>query len=65
MEHPESKSEGHTELLPRRHIGIDDASIHHIGKESNQLEESETIGVEAANCTVNEDPAPFIIKYWR
>jgi hypothetical protein len=57
MEHPESKSEGDAGLLLRWHVKIDDASIHYIGKESNQLEESETIGVEAANNTIYEDPS--------
>lgn len=55
--HPESKSEGDTGVLRRRHMQIDEASIHYIGKESNQLEESETIGVEAANYTTYEDPS--------
>lgn len=37
IDHPESKSEGHIGLLERKHIVIDESSIHYIGKESNEL----------------------------
>lgn len=56
MEHPESKSEGDIGLLKRRYITINEADIRYIGKESNQLEQSEIIGVEAENYTTYEDP---------
>jgi hypothetical protein len=57
VDHSESKSEGDTRLLRRRHVNIDEASVHYIGKESNQLEESETIGVRADNYIIYEDPS--------
>ena len=49
MEHPESKLEGDIGTLQRRHISIDKKSITHIGKESNELEESMLIGVNEEN----------------
>jgi hypothetical protein len=62
MNHPEAKSEGSMGLLQRRHVHVDEASIRYIGKESNQLEESETVGVEATNYTVYEDPSTLYNK---
>lgn len=65
IDHPESKSEGDTGLLTRKHVVIDKTSIHYIGKESNDLEEKQTTGlddgsnieyvdVEAVNKSINE-----------
>lgn len=51
LDHKEAKSEGDIGLLRRRHITIDKNSIHRIGKETNELEESLVIGVEDENYT--------------
>jgi hypothetical protein len=41
-DHPQSKSEGDT-LLRRRHVVIGPGSIKYIGKESNDLESTQTV----------------------
>jgi hypothetical protein len=54
MEHAESKFNPDKQAkgkLPRRHVVIDDDSIRYIGKETNDLGESETIGVNEENYT--------------
>lgn len=43
LNHPESKMEGDVGVLNRRHVVV--SGIIHIGKESNNLEESEVMGV--------------------
>lgn len=43
LNHSESKLEGNVGVLQRRHVVV--SGIVHIGKESNNLEESEVIGV--------------------
>ena len=43
--HKESKLEGNSGVLKRRHLTINQDSIHYIGKESNELENSEVFGV--------------------
>ncbi|MHB8545685.1 MAG: hypothetical protein ACYDAJ_02840 [Nitrosotalea sp.] len=45
IEHKESKLEGDFGVLRRRHLTINQGSIRYIGKESNELEESEVVGV--------------------
>ena len=45
VNHNDEKSEGDTGLLSRKHVTIDSSSIRYIGKESNELEESEVLGV--------------------
>jgi len=45
IEHKESKLEGDVGVLRRRHLRINQGSIRYIGKESNELEESEVVGV--------------------
>jgi hypothetical protein len=52
MDHAESKftpDKRATGRLPRRHVVIDEDSIRYIGKETNDLEESETVGVSEDN----------------
>lgn len=49
IDHPESKLEGDSGVLKRRHLTINQDSIRYIGKESNELEESEIIGVSKDN----------------
>lgn len=45
LEHKESKLEGDSGVLKRRHLTINQDSIRYIGKESNELEESQVLGV--------------------
>ncbi len=45
VEHKESKLEGNSGVLKRRHLTINQESIRYIGKESNELEQSEIFGV--------------------
>lgn len=51
--HPESKFDGNIGKLERKYLGID--SIIHIGKETNNLEESEVIGVQRDNYQIYQD----------
>lgn len=44
-EHKESKLEGDSGVLKRRHLTINQDSIRYIGKESNELEQSGIFGV--------------------
>lgn len=55
INHPESKSEGKIGLLVRKMITISKHSAIHIGKETNELEESQIMGVQAGNYLVYED----------
>lgn len=45
INHPEAKSDGNVGVLERKHLEIDKNCIKYIGKESNELEESEVVGV--------------------
>ena len=45
VNHNDEKSEGDTGLLSRKHVVINKSSIRYIGKESNELEESEVLRV--------------------
>ena len=49
IDHKESKLEGDSGVLKRRHLTINRDSIRYIGKESNELEESEIVGVSKEN----------------
>lgn len=49
ISHNDSKSEGEIGLLRKRHLRINSDSIHCIGKESNELEKSEFLGVFKEN----------------
>ncbi len=53
--HPESKFNGEEGILSRKNITISAESIKYIGKESNELEESEIIGVSDGNYTLYEN----------
>lgn len=55
IRHPESKFDGDTGRLQRKHLIINKNSIKYIGKESNNLSESEVLGVDPDNYTVYED----------
>ncbi len=43
LDHPESKFDGHTGILQRKHILV--SQIRYIGKESNRLEETDVMGL--------------------
>ena len=49
VEHKESKSDGNIGELKRKHLLINRFSIRYIGKESNELEESDIVGVTDGN----------------
>ncbi|MGI0046644.1 MAG: hypothetical protein ACREBB_05590 [Nitrosotalea sp.] len=49
IDHPESKLEGDAGVLKRRHLTINLDSIRYIGKETNELEESDVVGVSKEN----------------
>lgn len=53
LNHPESKLEGNVGVLQRRHVVV--SEIVHIGKESNNLEESEIIGVDSGSYEIYEN----------
>ncbi|HJW19328.1 MAG TPA: hypothetical protein VJ571_02075 [Candidatus Nitrosotalea sp.] len=47
LNHPESKFDGDVGILERKHVNV--TGIIHIGKESNELEESELLGVDSGS----------------
>ena len=53
LNHPEFKMDGNNGILERKHVNV--TGIVHIGKESNNLEESEFLGVESGNYEMYED----------
>lgn len=62
IDHHESKSNGDIGHLERKHLVIDEASIHYIGKESNELEESEILGVDTDSYTEYKDIDSQVLK---
>lgn len=55
IDHPESKSNGDIGLLQRKFIVVDMGSVHYIGKESNELDESTIVGVNEDSDTIYEN----------
>lgn len=55
INHKESKSEGNIGYLERKTITITKDTIIHIGKETNELEESQILGVNSDNYSIYED----------
>ncbi|MGI0062570.1 MAG: hypothetical protein ACREBA_08985, partial [Nitrosotalea sp.] len=53
LNHPESKFDGYVGTLERKHVNV--TGIIHIGKESNELEESELLGVDAGSYEIYEN----------
>lgn len=53
LNHPESKMDGDVGILERKHVKV--TGIIHIGKESNELEESELLGVGSGSYETYED----------
>lgn len=62
INHPEAKSEGDTGFLQRKFIQVDSASIRYIGKESNELDEAQIIGVDGNNYTEYENMEATVLK---
>jgi len=52
---PESKLKGDVGFLKRLFLSIQKSSIHYIGKESNEIEESKVLGVSDRNYTEYQD----------
>jgi hypothetical protein len=50
LNHPESKFDGNTGKLERKHLHV--CSIMHIGKESDNLDVAQVIGVQDGDCTL-------------
>ncbi len=53
LNHPESKMEGDVGVLQRKHVSV--SGVIHIGKESNNLDESEVFGVDFDEYEVYEN----------
>jgi hypothetical protein len=53
LNHPESKMDGNTGILERKHVNV--IRIVHIGKESNNLDESELLGVDSGSYEIYEN----------
>ncbi|HEV2192541.1 MAG TPA: hypothetical protein VGR54_02855 [Nitrosopumilaceae archaeon] len=53
LSHQESKFDGDKGILERKHVTV--TKIVHIGKESNNLDESETLGVDSNSYEMYED----------
>lgn len=53
LDHPESKFDGEIGVLQRRHVVV--SEIKHIGKESNNLDESEIFGVSSDGYEIYEN----------
>lgn len=60
--YPELKSNGSIGQLKRKHVLIDKASIYYLGKESNELEESEMIGIDTNSYTKYTDIESLALK---
>lgn len=63
LRHPESKFEGDTGILKRRHVKI--SKIVHIGKESNNLEESDVLGVDSDSYQTYEKVEDLASKFMK
>ncbi len=53
LDHPESKFDGSIGILERKHVRV--TKVMHIGKESNNLDESEFLGVDADSYETYHD----------
>lgn len=59
--HPESKFDGNVGVLGRKHVTI--TKIVHIGKESNNLDESEVLGTDSDSYHIYEDVTGLDSKF--
>jgi hypothetical protein len=62
MNHPESKSTGDVGVLGRKELKINADSIHQLGKEANELEESLYAGLDLESYTDYPDIEQCLIK---
>jgi len=62
INHPESKLKGDVGFLKRLFLSIQKLSIHYIGKESNEIEESKVLGVSDRNYTEYQDIESKILQ---
>jgi hypothetical protein len=63
LNHPESKFEGDVGVLKRKHVNV--ARVVHVGKESNNLDETEVLGVDSDNYEIYEDSKDIDTKFKR
>lgn len=61
LRHPESKFEGNVGILKRKHVMI--SKIIHVGKESNNLEESDVLGVDSDSYQTYEKVDGLDVKF--
>ena len=62
VNHNDEKSEGDVGRLSRKHVTIDSSSIRYIGKESNELEETEILGVTDKNYSEYVDKQGKLVQ---
>ena len=60
--HHESKLKGNVGFLKRLFLSIQKSSVHYIGKESNEIEESKVLGVSDRNYTEYQDIESKILQ---
>ncbi len=61
LRHPESKFDGNTGILRRKHVEV--SKIVHIGKESNNLDENEILGVDSDSYEIYENVEDLDCKF--
>lgn len=61
LRHPESKFDGDVGILQRKRIVV--SSVIHIGKESNNLEESEVLGLDSESYVIYENKEEIERKF--
>ena len=62
INHPEPKLKGDVGFLKRLFLSIQKSSVHYIGKESNEIEESKVLGVSDTNYTEYQDIESKILQ---
>ncbi len=62
INHPEPKLKGDVGFLKRLFLSIQKSSVHYIGKESNEIEESKVLGVSDENYTEYQDIESKILQ---
>ena len=61
VNHPEAKFDGNVGVLLRKHVKV--GSVVHIGKESNNLEQAEVLGVQGGDYVVYDSYAQQLVAH--